>query len=328
MYLNDIGTGARTVQQGGRFAVITDENIAALYLERVKASLEEAGFSVSCHVIPAGEEQKNGAVYLRLLSELAAVPLTRTDGVVALGGGVIGDLAGFTAATYMRGIKVIQVPTTLLAQVDSSIGGKTAIDLPEGKNLAGAFHMPALVWRDPAVLGTLPEALFRDGMAEVIKYALIDGDGFPDLSDPAAVRRAPEAVIERSAAIKEQIVLEDAKDLGIRQILNLGHTIGHAVEKLSAYRLSHGQAVAKGLARIAEIALDQGWCGEEVPARTKALLTAYGFDLEIPYGAEEIFGAITRDKKRKNDSIDIIVPEAFGRCVIRRLSLQELRAIL
>ena len=269
--LDRVGALLREKTAAETVCIVSGQQVWPLYGQRLEQSLHAAGFRTLRFVHPSGEQHKNLKTYGEILEFLAGEGLSRSDLLLSLGGGVTGDLTGFAAATYQRGLDYVQIPTTLLAMVDSSVGGKTAVDLPAGKNLAGCFWQPLSVLCDPALLETLEERELRCGAAEVIKYALIDGDGFPDLSDPAAVRRAPEAVIERSAAIKEQIVLEDAKDLGIRQILNLGHTIGHAVEKLSAYRLSHGQAVAKGLARIAEIALDQGWCGEEVPVRTKAL---------------------------------------------------------
>ncbi|MBQ6622576.1 MAG: 3-dehydroquinate synthase [Mogibacterium sp.] len=329
MKLEHIGTLLQEIQPSGAVAVVTDSNVAPLYLDRCRDSLEEAGYRVFARVVPAGEESKSGASYLSLLSFLAGIPLTRSDGVVALGGGMIGDLAGFAAATYLRGINVYQVPTTLLAAVDSSVGGKTGIDLPEGKNLAGAFHQPALILQDPSLLETLPEDVYRQGMAEVIKYGVIeDAKFFARLTDPAWVRAHPEEVIRRCVEIKRCYVEQDERDRGVRHALNFGHTIGHAVEQLSGYRVSHGDAVAKGMLRIAQISAAQNWCTADVPQEIGRMLARYGFDTEIPYDAEQLFEALSQDKKRTGEVIRLVTPVAIGRYRIRPLPMEELRRIL
>lgn len=248
MELRQIGTALAEVQRGGKICIISDRNVASLYMDICRESLEEAGYGVWEYVLPPGEASKNGTNYLRILEYLAAVPFTRSDGIVALGGGMVGDLAGFVAATYMRGINVYQVPTTLLAAVDSSVGGKTAIDLPSGKNLAGAFHQPKLVLQDSRLLNTLPSDVYREGMAEVIKYGMIhDRKLFKRLENPTEVRNSLDEVIKTCVGIKKEYVEADEFDRGLRHKLNFGHTLGHAMEQAEGYRLSHGDAVAKGM---------------------------------------------------------------------------------
>ena len=329
MELDKIGEYVKEVQDGGTLAVITEDRVAPLYLDRCLRSLRAAGFRTAEMVLPAGEATKNGGQYLDLLEFCAEVPLTRTDGIVALGGGMVGDLAGFTAATFLRGIRVIQVPTTLLAAVDSSVGGKTAIVLPAGKNLAGAFHQPALVVQDPSLLDSLPEDIFRDGMAEVIKYGIIaDLDLFSELGDPAWVRAHIGTVIDRCVSIKKSFVEADEFDRGLRHMLNFGHTIGHAVEQLSRFTISHGSAVAIGMARMAEISAAQSWCSEEDRDRIRALLRVWGFDLAVPYPKEAVFRALCADKKRENGGLSLVTLDRIGACRIRPLPLEEVEALL
>ncbi len=329
MYLRDAKERIREIIEGDSIAVITDSKVGPLYMDKVCETVREAGFQVYSMEIPEGEESKNGETYLRILEFLADSSLTRTDGVIALGGGVVGDIAGFAAATFLRGVKVIQIPTTLLAAVDSSVGGKTAINLKAGKNLAGAFHQPALVIQDPEFLKSLPDDTFTDGMAEVIKYGVLtDSELFWRLKDVKAVREDPEPIVERCVAIKKKFVEEDELDTGVRQMLNLGHTIGHAVEKLSGFSVSHGRAVAKGLDMMAEIALRQGWCDGKTRGEIREMLLLWGFDLETEFSKDEIYSAISGDKKRKGSFIDIVVPVEIGRCVLKRLSMDQLREIL
>lgn len=329
MQLEGLGSAVSGIQNGGRLEVICDSNVAGLYAGKCIASLEKSGFDTVCVTLPAGESSKNGGTYLALLEKTAEHGLTRSDGIVALGGGMTGDLAGFVAATYMRGIRLIEVPTTLLALVDSSIGGKTGIDLKEGKNMAGAFHEPELIYRDITLLDTLPEKEFRSGTAEVIKYGMIRDPEILDLaSDLGNVRANLDEIVKRCVAIKEDIVSRDLYDRGERRMLNFGHTIGHAVETLSGLSLSHGDCVAMGMMRISEIAAREGWCSGYVPQRLNAVLDGCGFDLEIPYGNDMIFEAVKADKKRKGDSIDLIVPERIGSCRTVTLTMDELEWLL
>lgn len=329
MRLEQLGEQAKQVITGNSLVVVTDENVKPLYLERCIKCLESAGFSVKSFVIPPGEESKSGEMYLNLINYLAEIPLTRADGLIALGGGVVGDLTGFAAATYLRGIKVIQVPTTLLAAVDSSIGGKTAINLEAGKNLAGAFHQPALIWCDASLLETLPEQVYQDGMAEVIKYGVLsDRVLFELLCDKEAARERTDGIIQRCASLKQRYVEEDELDKGVRQLLNLGHTIGHAIEKATDYAVSHGSAVAKGMARIAEISAKQGWCSKACCDKIISVLKLYDFDLTISQTGEELYAIMRNDKKRKGNYIDIVVPEEIGKCRLQRLTIDELGELL
>ena len=325
----DFGGEVRKTVSGDTIVVVTDENVKPLYLDRYMQNLQSVGFDVYSFTIAPGEESKSGEVYLELLNYLAEIPLTRADALVALGGGVVGDLTGFAAATYLRGIKVIQVPTTVLAVVDSSIGGKTAINLPAGKNLAGAFHQPALIWRDVTMLESLPADTYLNGMAEVIKYGVLaDADLWSLLLNYANVQNNMPEIIDRCVSIKNRIVAEDEFDTGTRQLLNFGHTIGHAIERASDFAVSHGFAVAKGMAAIADISARQGWCSRECAQEIIQLLENYGFDLSIDYSMDELYNIMLSDKKRKVGVIDLVVPERIGKCVLKRLTTEELKGIL
>lgn len=305
----------------GNVLVVTDTNVAPHYLERTENSLKSAGFSVISEIISAGEPSKNLENYEKLLRRMAAAHLTRADTVVALGGGVTGDLAGFAAASYLRGIRLVQVPTTLLAMVDSSVGGKTAVDLPEGKNLVGAFHQPALVLCDLDTLDTLPQAVFREGCAEVIKTAILfDRPLFEDLKrDGLNFNR--ESVIARCVEHKRDIVAEDEFETGSRKLLNLGHTLGHAVEKCSGYAVAHGAAVAIGTAAMARAFCRED--GEEI----HAVLQKFGLPLTTEFTPEELAEAALADKKRQGDTVTLVVPTAVGKCELCRLPVSELQSV-
>ncbi|MBQ6312177.1 MAG: 3-dehydroquinate synthase, partial [Lachnospiraceae bacterium] len=235
---------ADTLPEAASTAIISDSNVAPLYLEQIKDTIEQAGLSVYSKVIPAGEASKNLSVYSEILSFLAEQKLTRSDVIIALGGGVVGDLAGFAAATFLRGVPYVQIPTSLLAMVDSSVGGKTAVDLPAGKNLAGAFYQPSVVICDPEVLHTLPDSYLRDGCAEVIKYGVLEDEMLFSRLMTEGICFDRVSVISRCIEIKAHYVAEDEFDQGLRQKLNLGHTFGHAIEASSHFAVTHGQAVA------------------------------------------------------------------------------------
>ena len=270
--------GQRTVSLGKaeKVCIVSDSNVWPLYGEAVRSSLLEAGLEVTEFVFPAGEEQKNGSTYLSLLNFLAENRLTRSDLVAALGGGVVGDLAGFAAATYLRGIRLIQLPTTLLAAVDSSVGGKTAIDLSAGKNLAGAFHQPSLVLCDTDCLNSLPVEIFRAGCAEIIKYGILyDRELFSYLAE-AGMDFDRHTVIARCAALKGEAVEADEFDTGARMKLNLGHTIGHGVEAASHFAVSHGCAVAIGTAIVSRSACAYGFCTAETRDEILRVLDRFG----------------------------------------------------
>lgn len=326
--LDRAGEELRGLTRTDGIAVVTDSNVAPLYLDRLQKSLASAKYQVRRFVFPAGENSKNGETYLKILSFLAENRLTRTDTVVALGGGVTGDLTGFAAATYLRGLGFVQIPTTLLAAVDSSVGGKTAIDLPEGKNLAGAFYQPMAVLCDLDTLDTLPEGVFREGSAEVIKYAvLFDEDLFRHLMGrgPAFDR---DAVIARCVECKRDVVMADEFDTGARQLLNLGHTVGHGIERASGYQVAHGAAVAAGMAIVARASAAMGICSRETAEKIEEILHRFGLPTTTPYPAEALLSGMLSDKKRSGDTINLILPETIGRCRIQKTPVADLPSIL
>lgn len=331
--LDTVGRQAAGQWKGRSAAVVSDSTVAPLYLNRVKDSLERAGFRVHSFVFPAGEDQKNGGTYLKLLEFLAARRLTRADGLIALGGGVVGDLAGFAAASILRGVDFIQIPTTLLAQVDSSVGGKVAIDLKAGKNLAGAFWQPRGVLIDPDCLDTLPDRTFSDGMAEVIKYGCIRDDDFFWMLDRcggrAGVMEHIEQVIYTCCDLKRQVVLQDERDTGLRMTLNFGHTIGHAFELAGHYETwTHGQGVAAGMNWAAQLGVALGVTPPQVVGQIQTTVEKFGLPIDIPCPWETIVEAVGLDKKRSGDSITLILLTRLGRAVPHRMKKDELLALL
>ncbi len=301
---------------GGPVAVITDETVAGLYGTRALGSLGRAGFDASLITFPAGEGSKTPGVLSDLWQGMLDAGLDRTSTVVALGGGVTGDVAGFAAATYMRGIDWVVVPTTLLAMVDASIGGKTGVDLPAAKNLAGCFHHPRLVVVDPNTLDTLPQRELNGGMAEVVKHSVIGDPGLLAMVEQGwpAVREQREDVVGRALGVKIAVVEDDPQEQGRRAALNLGHTIGHAVEVASGYRLRHGEAVAIGLVAEATLAESLGLAGTGVARRIGAALENLGLPVAIPeqLSPEAIAQAMTADKKRAGGTIRFTLPVAIG----------------
>ena len=294
-----------------RAAILTDTNVAALYSERVEKSLTDVGFSTLRYTVNAGEQSKCAENYIGFLSFLAQNKITRSDIIVALGGGVVGDLAGFCAATYLRGIRFVQIPTTLLAMVDSSVGGKTGIDLPEGKNLVGAFYQPSLVLCDCQTIDTLPENVFADGCAEVIKYGIInDRQLFDKLNSP--IRENIEQIIERCVCDKRDIVNADERDTGVRQLLNLGHTSAHSIEILSDFKISHGSAVSMGIAIACRAAAKRGYCSKAELDEVISMLTAYGLPTDCPFAAKQLAEIALSDKKRCGGKINLIIPFGIG----------------
>jgi 3-dehydroquinate synthase len=302
--------------------IVSDSNVWLLYGKIASDSLENDGFSVVSFVFPAGEESKNGSTYLELLNFLAQNQLTRSDMIVALGGGVVGDLAGFAAATYLRGIRFIQVPTTLLAAVDSSVGGKTAIDLPAGKNLAGAFCQPSLVLCDIDTLNTLPDEIFQDGCAEVIKYGILyDPSLFAQL-EQQGLSFDREAVIARCVELKRDVVMEDEFDTGARMKLNLGHTIGHGVEAVSNFSISHGKAVAIGMAIVSRASR----CPHN--DRITGILKLFGLPTHTDYDSESLFKCALSDKKRSGGTVNLIIPKKIGQCDIVPTPVEKLQSFI
>ena len=325
--LDGLGEKAKAVTNARRACIVTDTAVDALYAERAEISLVKSGFDVIKFVIEQGEASKNTQNLVKLLEFLAENRLTRSDIVVALGGGVVGDLAGFAAAVYLRGIDFIQVPTTLLAMVDSSVGGKTAVDLRAGKNLAGAFHQPILVLCDVKTLDTLSDDVFSDGCAEVIKYGVINDRALFD-SLKNGIKSNIEPVIRECVQHKADIVAEDEFDKGARQLLNLGHTVGHAIEKLSDFEISHGRAVAMGMAIVTRIAVSLGICPASDLNELVELLKTNRLSTECGFSASALADIATADKKREGDSINLIVPYGIGDCRPMRVAVCELCALI
>lgn len=309
-------------------AVITDDTVDKLYSDVVMKSLSDAGFETFKFVFPHGEKSKNISTFSSILEFLAESGLTRTDALVALGGGVVGDVAGFAAASYLRGIDFIQIPTTLLACVDSSVGGKTAIDLKAGKNLAGAFYQPKLVIADFETLSTLTDGIFADGMAEVIKYGVIFDKAFFEFLRDNEAKDNLEYVITRCVELKRDIVNADEKEKGVRALLNFGHTVGHAIEKCSGYKIPHGSAVAVGMVIISRAAYKCSFCDENCTDIIASLNKKYSLPVSTDFSASELSSAAMADKKRAGDKIKLIIPEALGNCVIKSVPTSELEKII
>lgn len=319
----------RVLPQTEKIAVITDSNVAPLYGERLRKSLEMAGFSVTVWEFPAGEESKNLAVLGRLYEGLAAAGLTRSDAIVALGGGVTGDMGGLAAATYLRGIAFIQIPTSLLAAVDSSVGGKVAVDLPQGKNLVGAFYQPKLVLIDPELLYTLPPRFLHDGLAEVIKYGCIRDTGLftrlEQLPGDAALLAQAEEIIAACCTIKARIVAQDEFDTGERMLLNFGHTLGHAVEKAFHYdTYSHGEAVGLGMVLLTSQAEKLGLTDPGTAAKIAALLQKFSLPVEITLPREEFIKTIALDKKKRGSQLTLVLIKDIGEGYLHTIENRDL----
>lgn len=335
--LYEVGAITRESCGGGRCCVISETNVAPLYLERVSQSLAEAGYEVSSLVFEAGERSKNVRTLSWLLEGLAERGLTRDDCVVALGGGVTGDIAGLSAAMYLRGIKVVQVPTSLLAMVDSSVGGKVAIDLEAGKNLAGAFWQPRAVVADVTCLHSLSHELLTDSCGEVIKHAVLADDALLEelCARPLNGGDAAELddahlvdVVARNVSIKRDVVNADEQEHGVRQTLNLGHTIGHGIEAASDFSLGHGSSVAAGLCCMARACAKKGWCEPSTRDDIIAAVAAQGLPTDTDLPHELIFDYMTHDKKRHGDTMNIVVPARIGAVEVRRVGLSELRELV
>ena len=304
-----------------RYAIITDSHVAKLYGEKLVARCRDAGLQAELFEFPAGEWNKTRETWASLSDRMLARQFGRDCAVVALGGGVVGDVAGFVAATYLRGIRYVQVPTTLLAMIDSSIGGKTGVDVPAGKNLLGAFHQPHLVVADLDVLGSLPPAQLAAGMAEAVKHGVIaDRDYFEALEQEYAAVTAREAgalerVVQRSVEIKTEVVAADEREAGRRAILNFGHTVGHAIEATAKFATLHGEAVAIGMAYEARLAEALGIAEPGTADRLRRLLDHYNLPLELPASAtaDALVAAMQLDKKARDGAVRFALPRTIGR---------------
>ncbi len=308
---------------GCRLCIVSDANTAPLYLDEVSQLFKSAGYPVFTFVFPAGEQNKNLNVVMDLYEQLVLNHFERGDVLVALGGGVVGDLTGFAAATFLRGIRFIQVPTTLLSQVDSSIGGKTGVDFRAYKNMVGAFHMPSLVYSSVATLQTLPERIYREGMGEIIKHGLIRDRAYYELLKEKyedVLRRDPDtmlSIISRSCQIKREVVENDPHEKNIRALLNFGHTIGHAVEKLMNFKMYHGECVAVGMAAASWLSFKRGMISEEDYQDIIDTIRSYDLPVAV-HGlyAEDILRTTKSDKKVENGHVKFILLEGIGNAVV------------
>ncbi|MDY0176959.1 MAG: 3-dehydroquinate synthase [Lentisphaeria bacterium] len=310
--------------QPGKIAVISDEQVWSLHGAALQSSLHEAGLTGLAYCFAPGEASKNLHTVSEILEFLASKELTRSDLVLAFGGGVVGDMAGFCAAVYLRGIKYVQIPSSLLAMIDSSVGGKTGVDLAAGKNLAGAFWQPEAVYCDPELLSTLPEEILQEGMAEAIKYAVISDAQLFEALLAWCPQQPLDTIITRCIEIKSRLVCEDEFDRGPRQLLNFGHTIGHAIEKCSAFSIRHGQAVAMGMSLMAELAWRQGWSEIDCSAPIRKALQQFKLRTQCPYSYKMLCDSMLRDKKRQGDQINLVIPEKIGRCRLKKVPVSQL----
>lgn len=322
--LESCGTKIRSVTDAQTVMLVSDDRVYPLYGDKVRKTLENAGLHVLKFVFPHGEQSKNLSTYGSLLETMCQAHLTRKDAAVALGGGVTGDLTGFAAATYQRGIDFIQLPTTLLAAVDSSVGGKTAVNLENGKNQVGCFYQPKLVLCDTDTLSTLSEAEYRCGCAEILKYGMLQDAAFLENLLDTPVREQTEAVIAHCVQMKRDFVRDDEFDRGKRMLLNFGHTFGHAAEACSGYQLLHGDGVAMGMATITRAAVKRGICDAETLQQLLKALKQYSLPYKIPYPLEKLKQATLSDKKSGGGRIQLIVPESVGKCRVEAVPTAEL----
>lgn len=310
-----------------RAAVITDSNVAPLWLGKTVDSLKCAGIDVITYVFPAGEESKCKETLFGILEFMAENKLTRSDFAVALGGGVTGDMTGLAASLYLRGIPFVQVPTTLLAAVDSSVGGKTAVNLTAGKNLMGAFYQPSLVVCDTDTLGTLSPEIFADGMAEVIKYGVIFDRELFDAVKSGKVESNIENIIARCVELKRDVVAKDEFDKGDRQLLNFGHTMAHSIEKLSNFEISHGSAVAIGMVVAAKAGAKLGWSEEDCTAEIIEANHNNNLPVECNFAPDALADVALSDKKRAGGAINFVAPQKIGKCYLKKVPVDVLYEI-
>ncbi len=310
-----------------RVLLVSDDRVYSIYGKKVRDSLISAGYECAKDfVFPHGEASKNLDTLTMILRHAAKEKLTRRDMIIALGGGVTGDMAGFASAVYLRGIKYASCPTSLLSMVDSSVGGKTAVDIPEGKNLVGAFHQPSFVLTDPDVLSTLPDEFVSDGMAEVIKYGVLGNRELFELLEATDGLNEIDGIIASCIKDKRDIVAVDPTDKGVRAKLNLGHTMGHGIELLSDFTVSHGHAVASGMYLIMKASVRNGLCGADDLVRLEALLKKFGLDpyLYRRFDFNELIEAASHDKKKSGSKITLVVPCGIGKCDLMPMEFEEM----
>lgn len=327
--LDQCGEYIKAVKSEGKCAVITDDNVDGFYGERVMNSLENAGISAVKYVFPHGEASKNHSTLLGIYDFLAEHGFTRSDYIAALGGGVVGDTAGYAAATYMRGIDFIQIPTTGISQSDSSVGGKTAVDIKAGKNLVGAFHQPRLVICDPETLSTLTPEFYSDGMAEIIKHGMIKSEELFELLLTRDIKENLVEIMKRNVTIKGNVVENDEREKGERMLLNFGHTLGHALEKYYDFTgLTHGFAIAVGMSTFTHIAERRGMCKTGVADKLDALLTKCGLPLTDPAPMDELFKISLGDKKHLANGMNVVICSDIGKGEVVKMSVDEYEKFL
>ena len=333
--LSQAGKWLRELWQPQKIVIITDNRVASLYAEKVKLSLEDAGFQVAVFDFLEGEERKNLTTVQKVYEFLVKQDMTRSDGIVALGGGVVGDLAGFVASTYMRGIHFVQIPTSLTAQVDSSIGGKTGVNTPFAKNMVGTFAQPDGVLIDPTVLETLGKRELIEGMGEVIKYGLIEDPELWDLlskmdGSVESILEYSESLIEHSCQVKRKMVVEDELDNGIRLYLNFGHTIGHAIEATAGYgKVMHGEAVAMGMVQVSKVAEEKGLMPTGITQSIREMCQKFGLPVDYEnWDLDKLYQALTHDKKARGNTMKLVLVPELGSATIHPVSLEEMKDYL
>ncbi|MBR3971693.1 MAG: 3-dehydroquinate synthase [Ruminococcus sp.] len=325
--LTNCGDIIRGVCSGRKCVVISDSNVAPLYADTLINHLNVTGFETELFVIEAGEESKNPENLVKAADFLVECELTRSDVLVALGGGVITDLCGLCGALYQRGVAVVQIPTSLLAMVDSSVGGKTAVNLKSGKNMFGAFYQPKAVICDSALLQTLPPEEFSNGMAEVIKYAVLRGGRVLEIINENTENNLDELLYE-CVKIKCDYVCADEFDKGVRQFLNLGHTVGHAIERVSNFATAHGSAVAQGMCIMAKACEKAELCEKDTVSKIKNLCKKFGLPTESKYSVKELYTASLSDKKRDSDEITVVMIRGFGDCILEKMKTDSLKDLI
>ncbi len=317
----ELSSRITSILKGKKVAIITDEIVDSIYGDYFEGVLP--GIEIVKAVIPSGEKEKCGENYLKLISFLACNEFTRKDAVITFGGGVVGDLGAFVASTYMRGIKLIAMPTTLLSMVDSSVGGKTAIDIPEGKNLCGTFYQPDHVYIDLDLLNSLPQKEMMNGYGEIIKYAFISSKVKPE-----DIKGEIEDLVVKCLEIKRDIVEQDERESGLRKLLNFGHTVGHAVEKLSDFKLSHGLCVVKGMSVAIDISAKLYSLSEKTVKKMREVLSMLGHDTSISYDLDDIVRVMRSDKKSAGDSVDFVTVRDIATPVIEKIKFDDLRGLI
>ncbi len=326
--LSQAGQRIAPLIRGRNAVIISDSNVFSLYGQAVQKSLESAGFAVNTAVFTAGEENKNPQTLLDLLNQVGGFGLTRSDVIVALGGGVVGDMGGLCAALYLRGIPCVQIPTSLLAMVDSSVGGKTAVNLDSGKNQMGTFTQPHLVLCDLDCLDTLSPQVYAEGMAEIIKYGMIRSKTLLNQLLKGDMQKEIEDVVAQCIAIKRDVVNSDERDVGERQILNFGHTVGHAIEALGHYQIFHGEGVAMGMAILTRGCVKLGMCDPQCLQILETLLEKYHLPQHTDFTPEALYSATKSDKKRAGKAITLILPDEIGNCVLHQTDDQLLMSLI